>query len=202
MKDFSFLTKHTLLSFVFLFSTYQAFLQTDTSNEVIRFKIADKGPEALEPYIFKVVDGNTGEPIQRLAFSVIYQNEDRLIRYSDQLGELVIGGDAVSIRSMSRLYEPITTNVSDLPATIILQPISYSIDPVFVEGYFQELPQNQPASISTLRSSDFDRDAQHSLKNQLNTLPGVQMESRGMGGSRRLSIRGSFIRSPFAVRNI
>jgi iron complex outermembrane receptor protein len=36
----------------------------------------------------------------------------------------------------------------------------------------------------------------------LNTYPGVKMESRGPGGSRRISIRGSMLRSPFGVRNI
>ena len=35
----------------------------------------------------------------------------------------------------------------------------------------------------------------------LNALPGVLMETRGAGGSRRLNIRGSALRSPFAVRN-
>ncbi len=41
-----------------------------------------------------------------------------------------------------------------------------------------------------------------SLQNALNTVPGVTMESRGYGGSQRINIRGSFLRSPFAVRNI
>ena len=37
--------------------------------------------------------------------------------------------------------------------------------------------------------------------NALNALPGVLMETRGLGGSRRLNVRGSAIRSPFGVRN-
>ena len=39
------------------------------------------------------------------------------------------------------------------------------------------------------------------VSNALNALPGVLMETRGMGGSRRLNVRGSALRSPFAVRN-
>ena len=39
------------------------------------------------------------------------------------------------------------------------------------------------------------------ISNALNALPGVMMETRGMGGSRRLNVRGSALRSPFAVRN-
>lgn len=39
------------------------------------------------------------------------------------------------------------------------------------------------------------------VSNALNALPGVLMETRGLGGSRRLNVRGSALRSPFAVRN-
>ena len=41
-----------------------------------------------------------------------------------------------------------------------------------------------------------------SLLNSIQTVPGVFMEQRGYGGSHRISIRGSSLRSPFAVRNI
>ncbi|MFM1931866.1 MAG: hypothetical protein RL226_1169, partial [Bacteroidota bacterium] len=53
----------------------------------------------------------------------------------------------------------------------------------------------------SLGTSDFQRDDRSSFQNALNTLPGVQYDSRGYGGSRRLNIRGSSIRSPFVVRN-
>lgn len=36
----------------------------------------------------------------------------------------------------------------------------------------------------------------------LNQIPGVKMETRGAGGSRRLRMRGSSLRSPFGVRNV
>lgn len=39
------------------------------------------------------------------------------------------------------------------------------------------------------------------LASSLNRLPGVRMETRGQGGSRRIDIRGSGLRSPFGVRN-
>lgn len=41
-----------------------------------------------------------------------------------------------------------------------------------------------------------------SLQNAINTVPGVVLESRGNGGSQRINIRGSFLRSPTAVRNV
>jgi iron complex outermembrane receptor protein len=40
------------------------------------------------------------------------------------------------------------------------------------------------------------------LEDALNSLPGVRMETRGFGGSRRLQIRSSGVRAPFAVRNV
>ena len=39
------------------------------------------------------------------------------------------------------------------------------------------------------------------ISNALNSIPGVLMETRGMGGSRRINVRGSALRSPFGVRN-
>ena len=59
-----------------------------------------------------------------------------------------------------------------------------------------------PASVGTLSRINFNQTDQTSLQNAVNTVPGVIMESRGFGGSHRLSIRGSALRSPFAVRNI
>lgn len=41
-----------------------------------------------------------------------------------------------------------------------------------------------------------------SLQQAFNSIAGVQYDTRGYGGSSRISIRGSFIRSPFAVRNV
>ena len=40
------------------------------------------------------------------------------------------------------------------------------------------------------------------LQDALNSIPGVFMETRGIGGSRRLQMRSSGLRSPFGVRNI
>lgn len=39
------------------------------------------------------------------------------------------------------------------------------------------------------------------IKTAINFIPGVKMETRGNGGSRRISIRGTSLRSPYSVRN-
>lgn len=59
-----------------------------------------------------------------------------------------------------------------------------------------------PASVALISSATLRENDRSSLLPALNTIPGVIMESRGYGGSHRLSIRGSSLRSPFAVRNI
>lgn len=57
-------------------------------------------------------------------------------------------------------------------------------------------------AISILSNQQLQRNNNVSLQNALNTVPGVRMQSRGLGGSPLLSIRGSMLRDPFAVRNI
>lgn len=57
-------------------------------------------------------------------------------------------------------------------------------------------------SIGIVNRSIINGTDQTSLLNSIQSVPGVFMEQRGYGGSHRLSIRGSSLRSPFAVRNI
>ena len=66
----------------------------------------------------------------------------------------------------------------------------------------QTLLHVTPGSIGLIQRTHLKYNDQTSLQNALNTIPGVMMESRGYGGSQRINIRGSFLRSPFAVRNV
>lgn len=68
------------------------------------------------------------------------------------------------------------------------------------------IPLDRPWSAAESRarlreSGDLRSGALPDVQEALNRLPGVKMESRGIGGSRRISIRGSNARSPFAIRN-
>jgi len=69
---------------------------------------------------------------------------------------------------------------------------AYRLDtpPQLVTGVFHE--------IDSLRLNGF---ASSDLSQALNSIPSVKMETRGDGGSRRLSVRGSSLRSPYSVRN-
>jgi len=57
-------------------------------------------------------------------------------------------------------------------------------------------------AIARLDRKALTRNNELSLLPVLNTIPGVMMDERGQGGSRRISIRGSALRSPFGVRNV
>lgn len=76
------------------------------------------------------------------------------------------------------------------------------LDSAAVSAYAPLLPSEQiTLSLWTADSSLSTGFGSPDVANALNSIPGVLMETRGLGGSRRLSIRGSSLRSPFAVRN-
>ena len=64
------------------------------------------------------------------------------------------------------------------------------------------MAKNIAAPIALITNQQIKGTDSYSILPAMNTVPGVSMESRGFGGSHRLSIRGSALRSPFAVRNI
>lgn len=64
-----------------------------------------------------------------------------------------------------------------------------SVAPVFA-------PVHRMDSLGLRRAGAVD------LEGGLNQIPGVKMETRGAGGSRRIRMRGSSLRSPFGVRNV
>lgn len=74
-------------------------------------------------------------------------------------------------------------------ACLCIQPVLIASQP-----YESYMDQVNPAELTRGDAS--------SIEQGLNLVPGVKFESRGPGGSRRLAIRGSLIRSAFGVREI
>ncbi len=90
-----------------------------------------------------------------------------------------------------------------LPESEKLNDFGYQLPEVLLEAYgARETDNGMPAPIGFIDKRLLGANDQTSLQNVMNTVPGVVMESRGYGGSHRLSIRGSSLRSPFAVRNV
>jgi len=82
-------------------------------------------------------------------------------------------------------------------------PFGRLFNEVIVTGFKNETSNEKTsASIGYINKRLLKNNDQTSLQNAFNSVAGVTMESRGYGGSHRLSIRGSSLRAPFAVRNI
>ena len=89
------------------------------------------------------------------------------------------------------------------PFVVRLTKETIDLQVVTIEAYATQLrPMEVDGAVQKIDQRDLLRIDGSSIQPALNLIPGVRMESRGLGGSRRLSIRGSLLRSPFGVRNI
>lgn len=85
---------------------------------------------------------------------------------------------------------------------IILSTSTKILSETVVEGFSGKQSLNRQAgAISAISPGALSRFDESSLVNAVNTVPGIRFEQRA-GGSYRVSIRGSSIRSPFGVRNV
>jgi len=76
------------------------------------------------------------------------------------------------------------------------------LETVQVEAYRLSTPEALiPGALYIVDSAAIHSFAASDLSSALNGIPGVKMETRGDGGSRRLHVRGSALRSPYSVRN-
>ncbi len=96
------------------------------------------------------------------------------------------------------------TQVLDEQVHIIkLKSLTHSLGSSIITAFESKRFQAQtPGAIAVLSPSLIEGGDNSSLLQAANSIPGVKIEERGYGGSRRINIRGSFLRSPFAVRNI
>ncbi len=85
------------------------------------------------------------------------------------------------------------------------------VDRIFTDIGPPRIPRNEIVvvtiqayvnSMDIVTAPQTQRGDQSSMEQGLNLVPGVKFESRGPGGSRRLAIRGGFLRSPFGVRDV
>jgi len=95
---------------------------------------------------------------------------------------------------------PLHTQASTLPDSLMWNWVS--LDSAAIATFSPLLAPEQIAATRWTADSLLGNGyGSADVSNALNALPGVQMDTRGMGGSRRLNVRGSAIRSPFGVRN-
>ncbi len=155
-----------------------------------------------------LIDRTSGES---LPFTTIYselESEQLSLVITDANGCFVIPDEVKgkTIRILTPGFENIVVIPEDHCNRFQLyyaMPILNQLAEVVVSGFQNvSVKEKVAASIGYVKRDVIQATDQTSLQNSLNTIPGVIMESRGYGGSHRVSIRGSALRSPFAVRNI
>jgi iron complex outermembrane receptor protein len=62
--------------------------------------------------------------------------------------------------------------------------------------------ERTPGAVVVLEATQLQNGVSPDIEDAVNAIPGVKMETRGIGGSRRIQMRSSGLRSPFAVRNV
>jgi iron complex outermembrane recepter protein len=148
----------------------------------------------------KLVDAQSGVPINEAHILI----DAQLVAVSDVLGEFEITNPTTKLTIEHLQYSTeITFSPKGDVYVIALNQNTVDISGVAISAGIRQVnytTNTLPGAV--ISQIDLSRDDRSSLQNALNTIPGVQYDARGLGGSRRISIRGSFIRSPFAVRNI
>jgi iron complex outermembrane receptor protein len=147
-----------------------------------------------------LVDAQSGVPISEAHILI----DAQLVAVSDVLGEFEITNATTKLTIEHLQY---STEITFAPKgdvyVIALNQNTVDISGAAISAGIRQVnytTNTLPGAV--ISQIDLSRDDRSSLQNALNTIPGVQYDARGLGGSRRISIRGSFIRSPFAVRNI
>lgn len=149
----------------------------------------------------KLVDLQSGVPIEQAHILV----NGKLMAVTDVLGEFQIESSNVDRITIDHLqYHQVVAFAPSGSLYVIAVPQHLvDLSGVTISAGTRKVSYtNSALPSSIITPMDMSRDDRSSLQNSLNTIPGVQYDARGLGGSRRISIRGSFIRSPFAVRNI
>lgn len=164
-------------------------------------------------FILQLIDEKEHEPLARASVSYhIKQQTTQLVptfiamtdingqsvmQYSGEPLEVVVDYAGVKVNFLLERIECGRT------LTYILPVPEKQTSEVVVTAFLKEKKLSVvPAALGFVDGKIISATDQTSLQNAINTVPGVIMESRGYGGSHRLNIRGSALRSPFAVRNV
>jgi len=156
-----------------------------------------------------LVDSRSGEEMGRELINTYHSNESEIrakqfISDNDGIIQIGLPSDAKYIILIGLVNDTINLQ-SDFCNKTIVHGVSKSqnLNEVSVTGFLNDSKRNTiPASIGYIDQKILSSTDRTSLQNSFNTIPGVIMESRGYGGSQRINIRGSALRSPFAIRNI
>jgi iron complex outermembrane receptor protein len=134
-----------------------------------------------------VVDGQTGAAVSGASVVV---TGTTIGTVTDDVGEFTLtskdGARSLTVSSVGYATKTITVSNPDLPLNIRLAPA-----PVRLPG-IQVVSTKSTPSVGVLTQHDLQRTDEVHLKNAINDLPGVFMQSRTPWGGARITIRGYY----------
>jgi iron complex outermembrane receptor protein len=130
--------------------------------------------------------------------------QGRLLGTTDAFGRLCLAAATDSVVIMGDGMVPVRMAWADALRTgrINLRAAPVELPPVPVHPWPELRAEQDAMAVTKLTPTDLADHEGASLRSALVEVPGVQMDQRGYGGSTRLSIRGSMLRSPYGVRGV
>ena len=144
------------------------------------------------------------EDLTPLPGCVAMDGARKVIGESDALGRLCLTREVDTVLLEAQGRSPWRGAAEDLlrAGLVLLRPATEELAALEVEPWPAQKDRQALATSTTLDSATLKGFERASLRSAMVWVPGVQMDQRGLGGSTRLSIRGSLLRSPFGVRGV
>lgn len=152
----------------------------------------------------KITDNQTGEPLP--GANIVFTGTT-VGTTSNEQGEFELrSNENLNTITFSFVgYETQQVNITQ-PAkylNIVLSSTNLNLSEITVIGFDSNRKLIETSgAIALLTPKEIQRSTNVSLSQSLNIIPGVRMEENGSGGTSRVSIRGSLLRSPWGIRNI
>ncbi len=139
-----------------------------------------------------------------LAGCTAYCPDGTLAGVGDSTGRVCVGAICTELEIRASGHEAMRVHLAQalLLNALALERSASELAPAIVEPWPRKEDRHALAATTNVDSTllaDFERS---SLRSAAAWVPGVQWAERGHGGSTRLSIRGSLLRSPYGVRGV
>jgi len=146
-----------------------------------------------------VVDSHTFEPLQNV--HILTKNESTI---TDENGVFYFQNETTQIvvSHLGYLTDTLESNVLHNNIKIFLKPAAISIDPITIQGNFNDFPlMKMPSSAATISDLSIPDINHITYVENLNMVPGVFVHS-GTPNTNRITIRGIGSRNPYGTNRI
>lgn len=149
-----------------------------------------------------VTDNNTSTPLEGVTVRETGNPQNTTSTNKKGMFQLTLPQNGTITCSYTG-YAPVMVTSHQKLLHIRLTPVSHTLTEVVVTGFQTNRKLLDVAgALNVVTAADLQRGDNSSIATALNAIPGVRMEEQAPGGSTRLSIRGSVLRSPFGIRGI